>query len=61
MWYNKSKFGFILRKYLNQKYLSDWKDTIFDSQGLKSALLIFTSGLLVSITTTVHDVPSSGL
>ena len=27
MWCNKSKFGFILRKCLNQKYLSDWKDT----------------------------------
>ena len=25
--YNKSKFGFILRKCLNQKYLSDWKDS----------------------------------
>jgi hypothetical protein len=25
MWYNKSKFGFILRKCLNQKYLSDGK------------------------------------
>jgi hypothetical protein len=27
MWYNKSKFGVILRKCLNQKYLFDWKDT----------------------------------
>ena len=27
MWYNKSKFGFILRKCLNQNYLSDWKDS----------------------------------
>jgi hypothetical protein len=27
MWYDKSEFGFILRKCLNQKYLSDWKDT----------------------------------
>jgi superfamily II helicase len=32
MWYNKSKYGFILRKCLNQKYLSDWKDT---SESLK--------------------------
>jgi hypothetical protein len=28
MWYNKSKFGFILRKCFNPKYLSDWKDKI---------------------------------
>jgi hypothetical protein len=36
MWYNKSKFGFILRKCLNQKYLSDWKDT---SESLKDGKL----------------------
>ena len=36
MWYNKSKFGFILRKCLNQKYLSDWKDT---SESLKDEKL----------------------
>jgi hypothetical protein len=36
MWYNKSKFGFILRKCLNQKYLSDWKDT---SESLKNGKL----------------------
>ena len=34
--YNKSKFGFILRKCLNQKYLSDWKDT---SESLKDGKL----------------------
>jgi hypothetical protein len=36
MWYNKSKVGFILRKCLNQKYLSDWKDT---SESLKDGKL----------------------
>ena len=36
MWYNKSKFGFILRKCLNQKYLSDWKAT---SESLKDGQL----------------------
>jgi hypothetical protein len=36
MWYNKSKFGFILRKCLNQIYLSDWKDT---SESLKDGKL----------------------
>ena len=36
IWYNKSKFGFILRKCLNQKYLSDWKDT---SESLKDGKL----------------------
>jgi hypothetical protein len=40
MWFpiiiNKSKFGFILRKCLNQKYLSDWKDT---SESLKDGKL----------------------
>ena len=36
MCYNKSKFGFILRKCLNQKYLSDWKDT---SESLKDGKL----------------------
>jgi hypothetical protein len=34
--YNKSKFGFILRKCLNQIYLSDWKDT---SESLKDGKL----------------------
>ena len=36
MWYNKSKFGFILRKCLNQKYLSDWKDTSESLKGWKT-------------------------
>ena len=36
MWYNKSKFGFILRKCFNPKYLSDWKDT---SESLKDGKL----------------------
>ena len=36
MWYNKSKFCFTLRKCLNQKYLSDWKDT---SESLKDGKL----------------------
>jgi hypothetical protein len=37
MCYNKSKFGFILRICLNQKYLSLWKDT---SESLKDGKLI---------------------
>ena len=36
IWYNKSKFGFILRKCRNQKYVSDWKDT---SESLKDGKL----------------------
>ena len=36
IWYNKSKFGFILRKCLNQNYVSDWKDT---SESLKDGKL----------------------
>ena len=36
MWYNKSIFGFILRKCFNKKYLSDWKDT---SESIKDGKL----------------------
>jgi hypothetical protein len=36
MWYNKSIFGFILRKCFNKKYLSDWKDT---SESIKEGKL----------------------